>query len=126
MHEGMYNHINQFDFLKQLVKYVGSYMIKFLFIYLQNQKRAIKMMIDIFKERRSNPENHKGDLLDQILEDMQKEKFWTKEFAIYVMFGLNVASFETISSTLTLAIKFLIDNPSVVDKMTVSNPNMHI
>ena len=49
-------------------------MIKFLFIYLQNQKRAVKMITDIFKERRSNPKCHKGDFLDQVLEDMQKEK----------------------------------------------------
>lgn len=51
---------------------------------------------------------------------MQKENFWTDEFAIYMMFGLLLASFETISSTLALAIKFLTDHPPVVQKLTVS------
>jgi cytochrome P450 len=54
------------------------------------------------------------------VEDMQKENFWTDEFAIYMMFGLLLASFETISSTLALAIKFLTDHPPVVQKLTVS------
>ncbi|KAG8654511.1 hypothetical protein MANES_05G134000v8 [Manihot esculenta] len=88
---------------------------------LKNQKRAIQMITEILKERRSNPEIHKGDFLDQIVEDMKKDSFWTEEFAIYMMFGLLLASFETISSTLALAIIFLTDNPPVVQKLTVSN-----
>ncbi|EEF52856.1 cytochrome P450, putative [Ricinus communis] len=88
---------------------------------LKNQKRAIKVITKLFEERRSNPEINKGDFLDQIVEDMKTDSFWTEEFAIYVMFGLNLASFETISSTLALAIKFLTDNPSVVDRLTEEN-----
>ncbi|KAL3603217.1 hypothetical protein D5086_004076 [Populus alba] len=51
---------------------------------------------------------------------LKKENFWTGEFAIYMMFGLLLASFETISSTLALAFKFLTDHPPVVQKLKVS------
>ena len=84
--------------------------------YMQNQKRAIQPIT----ARRGTAPSSKGDFLDQIVEDMQKENFWTDEFAIYMMFGLLLASFETISSTLALAIKFLTDHPPVVQKLTVS------
>ncbi|KAH8515011.1 hypothetical protein H0E87_003745 [Populus deltoides] len=87
---------------------------------LKNQKRAIKLITDLLEERRRNPGIRKGDFLDQIVEDMQKENFWTDECAIYMMFGLLLASFETISSILALAIKFLTDHPPVVQKLTVS------
>ncbi|KAF2324776.1 hypothetical protein GH714_016745 [Hevea brasiliensis] len=85
---------------------------------LKNQKKAIKIITETLEERRNNPEIHKGDFLDQIVEDMKKDSFWTEEFAIYMMFGLLLASFETISSTLALTMKFLTDNPSVVQKLT--------
>ncbi|KAJ6938211.1 cytochrome P450 87A3-like [Populus alba x Populus x berolinensis] len=87
----------------------------------KNQKRAIKLITDLLEERRSNPGIREGDFLDQIVEDMQKKFFWTDEFAIYMMFGLLLASFETISSTLALAIKFLTDHPPVVQKLTVEH-----
>jgi len=91
-----------------------------IYDYMQNQKRAIKLITDLLEERRRNPGIRKGDFLDQIVEDMQKENFWTDECAIYMMFGVLLASFETISSTLALAIKFLTDHPPVVQKLTVS------
>ncbi|KAL9358440.1 hypothetical protein Peur_046563 [Populus x canadensis] len=93
---------------------------------LKNQKRAIKLIADLLEERRRNPGIRKGDFLDQIVEDMQKENFWTDECAIYMMFGLLLASFETISSILALAIKFLTDHPPVVQKLTVVNESLRL
>ncbi|XP_050210770.1 beta-amyrin 16-alpha-hydroxylase CYP87D16-like [Mercurialis annua] len=84
---------------------------------MKTQKRAMKIIRESVKERRNNPEHRKGDFLDQILEEMKINSFWTDEIAIYVMFGINLASFETISSTLGVAIQFLTDNPYVVQKM---------
>nr|TKR75410.1 hypothetical protein D5086_0000286010 [Populus alba] len=55
---------------------------------------------------------------------LKKENFWTGEFAIYMMFGLLLASFETISSTLALAFKFLTDHPPVVQKLKVVNESL--
>ena len=38
-----------------------------------------------------------------------------------MMFGLLLASFETISSTLTLAIKLINDHPKVIQELAVSD-----
>ncbi|KAF3974991.1 hypothetical protein CMV_001732 [Castanea mollissima] len=85
---------------------------------LQSQKKAINLITTIFEERKRNPEIRKGDFLDQILADMKTETFFTDNFIIYMMFGLLIASFETISSTLTLAIKLINDHPKVVQALT--------
>ena len=61
-----------------------------------------------------NPELRKGDFLDQILADKKTETFLNDNFITYMMFGLLFASFETISSTLTLAIKLINDHPKVI------------
>ena len=83
------------------------------------------MITSIFEERKRNPEIHKGDFLDEITADMKTETFLTDKFTIYMMFGLLLASFETISSTLTLAIKLINDHPKVVQQLTVSDPKFY-
>ena len=79
------------------------------------------MIRDILKERKVSPESHKGDFLDQIVDDIKKEKFLSDDFIVLVMFGILLASFETISATLTLAVKLLIENPSVMQELIVSD-----
>ena len=86
----------------------------------QNQKEAIKLMREIMEERRSSLENCKEDFLQQVVDDMGKEKFLTDDFVVHLMFGLLLASFETISSTLTLAIILLSDHPSAVQQLAVN------
>ncbi|KAK7855498.1 cytochrome p450 708a2 [Quercus suber] len=83
-----------------------------------NQKKAISIITSELEERKSNPEIRKGDFLDQILADMKTETFLTDKFVIYMMFGLLFASFETISSTLTLAIMLTNENPKVIRELT--------
>ena len=79
----------------------------------------------MLEERKRNPELHKGDFLDVIVQEMKTETFLTDNFVISMMFGLLLASFETISSTLTLAIKLINDNPKVVQQLTVSDPKFY-
>ncbi|XP_057970231.1 beta-amyrin 16-alpha-hydroxylase CYP87D16-like [Malania oleifera] len=88
---------------------------------VQNQKKAMKMIKKMITERKASPEKRRGDLLDQVLDDMKKEAFLTHDFVTVVMFGLLLASFETISSTLTLAIILLTDHPSVVQQLEEEN-----
>ena len=52
---------------------------------------------------------------------MKKEKFLSDDFVVFVMFGLLLASFETISSTLTLVVKLLIEHPLVMQELIVSD-----
>ena len=79
----------------------------------------------MLEERKRNPELRKGDFLDVIVQEMKTETFLTDNFVISMMFGLLLASFETISSTLTLAIKLINDNPKVVQQLTVSDPKFY-
>lgn len=76
-------------------------------------------MRDILSQKRASPEQCKRDLLDQVIDDIKTETFLTDDFVLYIMFGLLLASSETISSTLTLAIKLLTDHPYVVQELTV-------
>jgi cytochrome P450 len=82
------------------------------------------LITNIFEERKRNTEIHKGDFLDEIMADIKTETFLADKFTIYMMFGLLLASFETISSTLTLAIKLIGNHPKVVQELTVSDTYM--
>ena len=88
---------------------------------MQNQKKAINLITNMLEERKCNPDIRKGDFLDLLLADMKTESFLTEKFIIHMMFGLLLASFETISATLTLAIKLISDHPEVLQQLTVSH-----
>ncbi|KAK6939230.1 Cytochrome P450 [Dillenia turbinata] len=85
---------------------------------LKNKRAVEKIIGHELEERAAFPERRQGDLLDQVLEDMKTEKFLNKDFVVHMMFGLLLASFETISATLTLAMKLLTEHPSVVQELT--------
>ncbi|XP_059461688.1 beta-amyrin 16-alpha-hydroxylase CYP87D16-like [Corylus avellana] len=84
----------------------------------QIQKKAINVITNTLEERKRNPDIRKGDFLDLLLADMKTETFLTEKFIIRMMFGLLLASFETISATLTLAIKLISDHPEVLQQLT--------
>ncbi|CAK7330763.1 unnamed protein product [Dovyalis caffra] len=52
---------------------------------------------------------------------MEAEKFLTVDFIPQLMFGILFASFETMSTTLTLTLKFLSENPQVVEELTAEH-----
>ncbi|KAB5573605.1 hypothetical protein DKX38_000799 [Salix brachista] len=86
---------------------------------LQGRKRAMRMLKNLLQERRANPRKHESDFFDFMLEELQKEKtILTEEIALDLMFVLLFASFETTSLALTSAVKFLSDNPLVLNKLT--------
>ncbi|KAG8476538.1 hypothetical protein CXB51_033499 [Gossypium anomalum] len=86
---------------------------------LQGRKNAMKMLKDLLNERRSMPRKHQIDFFDFVLEELQKEgTILTEAIALDLMFVLLFASFETTSLALTLAVKFLSDNPSVLNTLT--------
>lgn len=71
------------------------------------------------EQRLSSSEKRRGDFLDHYLDAMKTESFLTEDFVLYSMFGLLFASFETISSTLCLAIMYLSDHPQAVQELEV-------
>ncbi|MBA0678866.1 hypothetical protein Goari_020185, partial [Gossypium aridum] len=85
---------------------------------LQGRKNAMKMLKNLLNERRAMPEKSRSDFFDFVLEELQKEgTTLTEEIALDLMFLLLFASFETTSMALTLAVKFLSDDPSVLKKL---------
>ena len=87
----------------------------------------ISMFRDMLKERRLSPNNtNKQDFLGKLSNDMDSEKFLTPELIVHVIFGVLFASFDTISSLLTVALKFLSENPSAVEELKVcTRENLH-
>ncbi|XP_006300459.2 cytochrome P450 87A3 isoform X2 [Capsella rubella] len=86
---------------------------------LEGRERAMKMLRDMLQERRENPRENPSDFFDYVIEELKKEDtLLTEEIALDLMFVLIFTSFETTSYSLTLAIKFLSDDPSILKSLT--------
>ncbi|MFQ6621194.1 hypothetical protein Gotur_003016 [Gossypium turneri] len=101
---------------------------------IQKKRKAIKLTTWVLEERMKGYSydnsaegcNKKGDFLDEVIEDIGKEAFFTKEFVSFLLFGLLVATVETISPTVTLATMYLLDNPSALQQLTVINETLRL
>ncbi|KAL6882138.1 hypothetical protein ACP4OV_011610 [Aristida adscensionis] len=86
---------------------------------MQGRKRVQNVLKALLKERLSTPKKRHGDLLDVVVDDLLSEKPVANErFTIDAIAALLFASFATIASTLTVAMKFLTDHPKVVQALT--------
>ncbi|KAF9597772.1 hypothetical protein IFM89_021857 [Coptis chinensis] len=86
---------------------------------LKDQKRAIRILKEMVKERFYSDKKH-GDFLDVVIEEMKKDApLFNVESAAYFVFTVLFASFETVSLAITLAIKFLSEHPSVLKDLMV-------
>ena len=87
----------------------------------------MKMLKNLLNERRAMPGKHRSDFFDFVLEELQKEgTILTEAIALNLMFVLLFASFETTSLALTLAVKFLADDPSVFKKLSIRVYLIHL
>ncbi|PON85216.1 Cytochrome P450, E-class, group I [Trema orientale] len=85
---------------------------------LQGRKKAIKVIKDIYEERKRLNMN-RGDYLDYLLEELKKEETVLNEnLVIDLLFLLVFASYESTSSAITLAVKFISDHPQVLAELT--------
>ncbi|KAI3932075.1 hypothetical protein MKW92_005685 [Papaver armeniacum] len=84
---------------------------------MKNRKKAVELMKGILHERINSPGKRRGDFLDQLIDDMKKEDFLTEDFVVYMMFGLQLASFVSISANLTRAIRLMTENPLVIKEV---------
>ncbi|OVA07938.1 Cytochrome P450 [Macleaya cordata] len=84
---------------------------------MKNQKGAVELMKEIIRERLNSPEKRYPDLLDQLIDDMKKDDFLTEELVAFMMLMLLLASFETISASLTVGLMLLTDQPLVVKEL---------
>lgn len=86
----------------------------------------MKILKNMIKEKINSPQNRHGwDFLDQALNDMDKDKFLTKDFIVRMLFSVLFAAFESISSALSLCLSFLVDHPSVVQELKVCQMYQH-
>ncbi|KAF5449068.1 hypothetical protein F2P56_029552 [Juglans regia] len=88
---------------------------------LKDQKEALNMLRNTVKERMISPEKRGGDFLDQAVDDMKKESYLTEDFLVYLLFGILFASFESVSSLLSLTLKLLAEHPAVLQQMTAEH-----
>ncbi|CAL2279870.1 unnamed protein product [Prunus armeniaca] len=85
------------------------------------KRTSTTMLRDMLKERRISPEMQRGDFLDQINIDMEKEKFLSEDFSVQLVFGGLFATFESISAVIALAFSLLAEHPSVVQELTAEH-----
>ncbi|XP_058002479.1 beta-amyrin 16-alpha-hydroxylase CYP87D16-like isoform X2 [Hevea brasiliensis] len=85
---------------------------------IENRKKLTTFLERVLRERKSSAEKSEEDILNQTLDDMEKEEFITDEFIIQILFGGLFAIAESIPITITLLFKFLSAHPSVLEELT--------
>nr|QWK52207.1 cytochrome P450 87A2-4 [Isatis tinctoria] len=86
---------------------------------LKGRENAMKMLRNMVQERRKKPRKNPSDLFDYVIEEIQKDgTILAEEIPLNLMFVFLFASFERTSLALTLAIKFLSDDPAVIQRLT--------
>ncbi|KAK9219885.1 hypothetical protein WN943_008532 [Citrus x changshan-huyou] len=87
------------------------------------QKSSLKIMKMMIEDRQAKlpEERTRGDFLELIVEDMKNNNLLTSDLISYMMFGLLLATFETISTTLTLTVMLLTQHPLVVQELEREN-----
>ncbi|ESR47616.1 hypothetical protein CICLE_v10003322mg [Citrus x clementina] len=90
---------------------------------LKKQKSTLKIMKMMIEDRQAKlpEERTRGDFLELIVEDMKNNNLLTSDLISYMMFGLLLATFETISTTLTLTVMLLTQHPLVVQELEREN-----
>ncbi|KAH7863152.1 hypothetical protein Vadar_014001 [Vaccinium darrowii] len=86
---------------------------------LQGRKKAMGMLKNLLQERRAKSREQQSDFFDYVLEELGREgTILTEAIALDLMFVLLFASFETTSLAITMATKFLLENPLVLKELT--------
>ncbi|KAL3733218.1 hypothetical protein ACJRO7_022703 [Eucalyptus globulus] len=85
---------------------------------MKDHKKALSIIREIVKDRLFSPETHYNDYLSRIMTDMSREKFLTEDSVVKLLFGLLFVSFDSLSTTLTLALMFLEENPKALQEIT--------
>jgi len=81
--------------------------------------KTLKQVLDERRKKAETPE--RMDFIDVIVSELNKENpALSENLALNVLFLMIFASFETTSSGLTAALKFLSDNPRALQELEVS------
>jgi cytochrome P450 len=82
-----------------------------------------KVLMDLLKERLATPDKRHGDFLDEVVHDLQSGNggLTSEKFAADVVAALLFASYISVSSSLTVAMKYLSENPNIVQSLKVNS-----
>ncbi|KAI4976978.1 hypothetical protein ZWY2020_050585 [Hordeum vulgare] len=87
---------------------------------MQGRKNVMKILTKMLDERKRASRQDSVDFLDLLIDDLKKEKLLKNEkIALDLLFLLLFAGFETTSSGITAALKFLTDDPKALQELTV-------
>uniref|UniRef100_A0ACD5ZC88 Uncharacterized protein n=1 Tax=Avena sativa TaxID=4498 RepID=A0ACD5ZC88_AVESA len=92
---------------------------------MQGRKNVMKILRKLLDERKTTPRQKSEDFLDLLIDDLKEEKHLMNEnFALDLLFVLLFAGFETTSSGITVALRFLTDNPKALQELTEEHENI--
>nr|CAB3485237.1 unnamed protein product [Digitaria exilis] len=84
------------------------------------RKNVLKVLKQLLDERKKAEPRESKDFFDLVIDELKKEKpLLNEKTALNLLFALLFASFETTSSGITIALKFLADNPKALQELTV-------
>ncbi|XP_047309519.1 cucurbitadienol 11-hydroxylase-like [Impatiens glandulifera] len=116
------------DKLTCIIKAIASFPLNFpgttLYKSLKAKNNLKDMIKDEINRRCRNQTSPRGDLLDQAIKDSKEKNdlmFLTDDFISHTVFGSLFASFESISTLLTLCFKILSDYPLVYDQLAIEH-----
>uniref|UniRef100_A0A1J3EZL1 Cytochrome P450 87A3 n=2 Tax=Noccaea caerulescens TaxID=107243 RepID=A0A1J3EZL1_NOCCA len=97
--------------------YFKLYFWKALFKTFTGRRNAIRVIKDVCTRRQASREKH-NDFLDSLLEDSKKDgSLLSQESAENLIFFIMIAAHETTSKAISLAFKFLAENPKVLAEL---------
>ncbi|GFQ07912.1 mediator of RNA polymerase ii transcription subunit 13, partial [Phtheirospermum japonicum] len=86
---------------------------------LKKKEKVSEKIKEMVNDRLGSPQNAvDDDLLGQMIKDMSNVNFVTKEYINKLMFVLMFATFQTVPFVTTLALKFMSENPAVLQELT--------
>ncbi|KAF8704009.1 hypothetical protein HU200_031493 [Digitaria exilis] len=86
---------------------------------MQGRKNVLKVLKQLLDERKKAEPRESKDFFDLVIDELKKEKpLLNEKTALNLLFALLFASFETTSSGITIALKFLADNPKALQELT--------
>ncbi|KQJ86358.1 hypothetical protein BRADI_4g04931v3 [Brachypodium distachyon] len=92
---------------------------------MQGRKEVMKILNKLLDERKKAARQERVDFIDLLIDVLTEEKpAMSENFALNLIFLLLFAGFETTSSGITAAVKFLTDNPKVLQELTDEHDNI--
>ncbi|KAJ4727013.1 Cytochrome P450 [Melia azedarach] len=84
---------------------------------IQGRKRAVKVIKDVYRERKAS-KMRGNDFIDDLIEEVEKEETILNEaIAVDLVFLILFASHETTSQAMTLLAKYIFDHPQVLAEL---------